>query len=347
MDEHPKDGRGGNALLTLAAFVVVVAGMKAASSLLVPFLLAVFIAVICAPPLFWLGSKGVPKVVAVVVILVVALGAGLLVGTLVGASLNSFLGSLPDYQGRLSMRIDPVMHWLADQGVSLPSGGLKNIFNPERVMALAGGLVSGLGSVLANAVLILLTVVFILLEASGLPAKLRAALRNPERSLAGLEKFSASANRYVVIKTAISITTGLSITLWLVILGVDYPVLWGTLAFLLNYVPNIGTALAALPAMLLALVQLGPGSALLTVLGFLTVGNILGNLVEPKLMGRGLGLSTLVVFLSLVFWGWVLGPVGMILSVPLTSLVKIALESCEETCELAILLGSDVEETKI
>ena len=124
----------------------------------------------------------------------------------------------------------------------------------------------------------------------------------------------------------------------------DYPVLWGTLAFLLNYVPNIGSILAAVPAALLAFVQLGVGSALLTVLGFLVVNNVLGNLVEPKLMGKGLGLSALVVFLSLVFWGWVLVPLGMILSVPLTSLVKIALESNEETRGLAIVLGSSIKE---
>ena len=131
------------------------------------------------------------------------------------------------------------------------------------------------------------------------------------------------------------------IALWLWIVGVDYPVLWGVLMFLLTYVPNIGSILAALPPTLLALAQLGAGSALLTVLGYLVVGNVVGNILEPKLMGRGLGLSTLVVFISLVFWGWVLGPVGMILSVPLTSLVKIGLESGEETRGFAIMLGSD------
>jgi predicted PurR-regulated permease PerM len=133
------------------------------------------------------------------------------------------------------------------------------------------------------------------------------------------------------------------IWLWLLILGVDYPVLWGTLSFLLNYVPNIGSVIAALPVVLLALVQLGVGSALLTVLGFVVVHIVLGNIIEPKLMGKGLSLSTLVVFLSMVFWGWVLGPIGMILSVPMTSLVKIALESYEETRGLAIMLGPGTE----
>ena len=165
-------------------------------------------------------------------------------------------------------------------------------------------------------------------------------LKIPERSLATIEKFSQSAKRYLVIKTLISAAVGLVIWLWLVILGVNYPVLWGTLSFLLNYVPNIGAIIAALPVVLLALVQLGVGPALLTVLGFVVVHIVLGSIIEPKLTGKGLSLSTLVVFLSMVFWGWVLGPIGMILSVPMTSLVKIALESHEETRGLAIMLGS-------
>jgi len=175
------------------------------------------------------------------------------------------------------------------------------------------------------------------------PKKLRIVLKNPERSLSTIEKFSQHAKRYMVIKTLLSAVTGLVVWLWLLILGVDYPVLWGTLSFLLNYVPNIGAILAGLPVALLALVQLGVGSALLTVLGFIVVHIVVGNLIEPKLMGKALSLSTLVVFLSLVFWGWVLGPIGMILSVPMTSLVKIALESYEETQGIAFMLGSGTE----
>jgi predicted PurR-regulated permease PerM len=341
MDDSTKQTARPHILLILASFIVVVAGMKAASSILVPFFLAVFISVICTPPLFWLQRKGVPKVLALVFILVAIMAVGLLLGALVSSSINSFLSSLPNYQDRLSANIAPVIDWLREKGFDIPEGRVSGTFSPEKVMRLAGTLLSGLSSVLTNAFLILLTVVFILLEAADLPKKLRAALRNPAKSLATIEKFSRSANRYVVIKTLISAITGFAISLWLLILGVDYPVLWGTLTFLLNYVPNIGSIIAAIPPALLALVQFGVGSALLTALGFLVVNNVLGNLIEPKLMGKGLGLSTLVVFISLVFWGWVLGPIGMILSVPLTSLVKIALENYEDTRGLAIMLGSD------
>ncbi len=333
------------ALLTLAGFVVVVAGMKAASSILIPFFLAIFIAVICAPPLFWLQSKRVPKVLALILILIAILAVGSLLGALVGISLNRFVSSLPQYQERLSGQMAAVVEWLREKGVNLPEAELRSALHPGSVMSLAGSLLSALSSILTDAFLILLTVVFMLLEAAEFPEKLKAALKKPEGSLTTMERFSRSANRYVVIKTLLSAAVGLTVWIWLVILGVDYPVLWGTLAFLFNYVPNIGSILAAAPATLLALVQLGVGSALLTVFGFLVIHSVIGNIVEPKLMGRGLGLSALVVFLSLVFWGWVLGPVGMVLSVPMTSLVKIGLESSEETKGLAIMLGSDVDQS--
>jgi predicted PurR-regulated permease PerM len=341
MDKNVKRTFKAPTVLILAGFIIVVAGMKAASSILVPFFMAVFIAVICAPPMFWLQRKGVPKILALIVILVVILGVGLLFGALIGSSLNDFLISLPDYQERLSNHIATFVKWLRGKGINIPKQEVPKSFHPGWVMDLAGGIFSALSSVLANAFLILLTVVFILLEAADLPEKLRVVLKNPERSLSAIEKFSQSAKRYLVIKTLTSAATGLVILLWLLILGVDYPVLWATLSFLLNYVPNIGPIIAALPVALLALVQLGVGSALLTVLGFVVVHIVLGNLIEPKVMGKGMSISPLVVFLSLVFWGWVLGPLGMILSVPMTSLVKIALESYKDTRGVAIMLGSD------
>ena len=317
--------------------------MKAASPLLVPFFVAVFLAVICAPPMFWLQGKGVPKVVAIALILVVILLVGLLLGALIAPSLSNFLHSLPVYQERLSTHVTGLISWLREKGVNISPEEVATTFHPGWIMTLAGGIFSALSSVLADAFLILLTVVFILLEAADFPKKLQVVLKIPERSLSTIEKFSRSAKRYLVIKTLISAVVGLVIWLWLLILGVDYPVLWGTLSFLLNYVPNIGAIIAALPVALLALVQLGVESALLTVLGFVVVHIVLGSIIEPKLTGKGMSLSTLVVLLSMIFWGWVLGPIGMILSVPMTSLVKIALESYDGTRGVAIMLGSDTE----
>jgi predicted PurR-regulated permease PerM len=143
----------------------------------------------------------------------------------------------------------------------------------------------------------------------------------------------------MMIKTLTSLATGILIAIWLAIIGVDFPVLWGVVAFALNFVPNIGSIIAAIPAILLALIQLGIFPALHAAIAFLVVNLVIGNAIEPRIMGKGVGLSTLVVFLSLVFWGWVLGPIGMLLSVPLTMIVKIGLENNEGTQKIAVLLS--------
>ncbi|MEL7401671.1 MAG: AI-2E family transporter, partial [Pseudomonadota bacterium] len=154
-------------------------------------------------------------------------------------------------------------------------------------------------------------------------------------------RFSSSVQQYLAIKSLVSLGTGITIGLILWIIGVDYAPLWALVAFLLNYIPNIGSIIAAIPAVLIALIQLGVGEALLVGLSYVLVNTVFGNVVEPRLMGRSLGLSTLVVFISLVFWGWILGPVGMLLSIPLTMVMKIALESRPQSRWIATLLDHD------
>ena len=215
--------------------------------------------------------------------------------------------------------------------------------SPAWALKLAGDVFNSFGVVLANAFLILLTVVFILLEASSFSGKLRVIARNAHLTLANVDAFTGTVRRYLAIKSLMSLGTGAAVWLWLSILGVDYPVLWGLLAFLLNFVPNIGSIIAAVPAVLLALVQLGPAAAAWSAAGYLAINVLFGSVLEPRFMGRGVGLSALVVFLSLVFWGWVLGPVGMFLSVPLTITAKIALAASDETRWAAVLLGTGGE----
>ncbi|PCH60012.1 MAG: hypothetical protein COC05_05405 [Gammaproteobacteria bacterium] len=330
-------------LLVGAAFVVIVAGMRASEAILVPFLLSIFIAVITTPFLFWLQRMRVPSMLAVTLIIgvIVAMAVGL--GILVSSSLDDFLSNLPIYELRLRDKISLALNWLQGFGIDVSRDVLFGYFDPGKAMELAGTTLRGVGGVLSNLFLILLTVVFILFEASGFRAKLQAILKDPGQSLPQFSRFSDTLKQYMVIKTLVSIVTGILITIWLAILGVDYPVLWGVLAFALNYVPNIGSIIAAVPAVLLALIQVGGQTALLAAAGYVAVNLVMGNAIEPRFMGRHLGLSTLVVFLSLVFWGWVLGPVGMLLSVPLTMTVKIALESHEETKWLAVMLGSQSE----
>ncbi|MBW1609133.1 MAG: AI-2E family transporter, partial [Deltaproteobacteria bacterium] len=216
------------------------------------------------------------------------------------------------------------------------------LLNPGAAMKLIATGLNSLGKVLANGVLILMTVIFMLIEASSLPVKLRTILGDTEDVLTNFDTFINNVKHYMAIKTVVSLATGIVIAVWLTVIGVDFPVLWGLLAFFLNYVPNIGSIIAAIPAVLLAILQLGVVQALTAAAGYVVVNMVMGSVIEPRFMGRGLGLSTLVVFLSLIFWGWVLGPVGMLLSVPLTMTAKIALDAREETRWLAILLGPEM-----
>lgn len=208
-------------------------------------------------------------------------------------------------------------------------------------MGMAANMLSGFGSVMANLFLIILTVVFMLFEASSFPIKLHFALDDPEMRLNQIERFLASVNNYIAIKTMVSIATGIIVSTMLWAFGLDFFLLWGVLAFLLNYIPNIGSIIAAVPAVTLAALQLGLGEAGAIGLGYMLINMIMGNIVEPRYLGKGLGLSTLVVFLSLIFWGWLLGTVGMLLSVPLTMIVKIAFENSPEGRWLAILLSDE------
>ncbi|MFH2067128.1 MAG: AI-2E family transporter [Pseudomonadota bacterium] len=333
-------------LVTMASFVVIVAGMRAAEAIINPFLLAVFIAIISASQMFWLQKKGVPAWLSILIVVLGILLIGVIISTMVGTSVRDFSKELPTYQARLKGQTTAIISWLDKTGFHISRPALVELLDPGAAMNLAATVLNGLGNVLANAFFILMTVIFILLEASGFPAKIQIALGDPKSSLGGFEQFLDTVKQYIAIKTWISAATGIFITVWLTILGVDYSLLWGLLAFLLNYVPNIGSIIAAIPTVLLSVVQLGPGKALLVACGYVLVNIIMGNVLEPRFMGRGLGLSTLVVFLSLMFWGWILGPVGMLLSVPLTMTAKIALDSREDTKWISLLLGPETQTRK-
>jgi len=329
-------------LLAFSAFVVVVAGLKAAAPILNPFLLSCFVAILCAPVVKRLVSFRLPVVVAIGLVLGLFLLFSALIGSLISSSAEDFSRQLPNYRERLLEESKNFVSWFDAFGFQVSSTSFTDIFDPGIAMQVAANTLTGLGGVLTNAFLILLTVVFMLLESHLFPIKLRHALFNAEDSIERFNRFVKSVNRYLAIKTAVSIATGLLISLLLFAFQIDYPVLWGVLAFLLNYVPNIGSMLAGIPAILLAYVQHGSLTTLLVMCGYGVINIVMGNIVEPKFLGRGLGLSTLVVFLSLIFWGWVLGPVGMLLSIPLTMIIKIALESNKETAWIGTLLGDGV-----
>ncbi|MFV2090725.1 MAG: AI-2E family transporter, partial [Pseudomonadales bacterium] len=327
------------ALLSVAALVIIGAGIKASVDLLVPFLLSIFIATIAVSPVFWLERRRLPSALAIGLVMVAIILVLVAIAALIFQSGTAFTNRLPFYQLRIAELMADLAAWLQPFGLEINTDLALSYFNPATALVLAGNLLRGLGSVLGNSFFILLTVIFILAEASSFPRKLRDILSNPERDLPYFTQFAENVNRYIAIKTTTSLATGILVSITLVLLGVDFPILWGLLAFLLNYVPTIGSIIAAVPAVLLALIQLGPGPALIATGGYVVINIGMGNVIEPRFMSRGLGLSTLVVFISLVVWGWLLGPIGMFLSVPLTMTAKIALQANPTSAWMAHLLG--------
>jgi AI-2 transport protein TqsA len=329
-------------LLVIAASVVIIIwGINQAESVLASFLVAVFLSVIGTPPVLWLERKRVPSLVAVLIVVAGMITILLMIGVVIGTAINGFTAALPTYQTRLQAQVGALNALLTNHRIRGVDKVVLDYVKPAEVMKLTAGMLEGLGSALSNIVLILLTVTFILFEASSFPVKLRAVIGDPKGVFPQFTRFVDDIKRYMVIKTLISLATGILIGIWLSILGVDFPVLWGFLAFLLHYVPSLGFIIAAVPAVLLAFIQLGAGTAALAAAGYLGVDLMLGNLVETKLMGRRLGLSTLVVFLSLIFWGSLLGLIGMVLSVPFTMALKFACENSESTRWIAVLLGHE------
>ena len=330
-----------SAIIIIAAIVVVIYGMQMAKDVLVPFLVAVFLALITVRPMLWMRNYRVPAFVADLMIVTILMLIIAMLGMILGTSIADFTAALPGYQARLDRifagALDLVGKFLGDdQSIE----NLGDMIDPGWAMGLAATILNSLKDVLTNTFLIIFTMIFILLEASSVQTKVAAAFGRREESLGRSRQFLQNLGRYLGIKTIVSLATGLCAGLLTWSLGVDFPLLWAMLAFLLNYVPTIGSIIAAVPVVLLALVQLGPGAAGATALGFVGINVVFGNYLEPRLMGYGVGLSPLVVFVGLVAWGWVFGPVGMLLSVPLTMTLKLALESDTRTRWVAILLGS-------
>lgn len=341
MFEQSNSFRGMRILVGIAAFVIIAAGINLAQSAVVLFLASVFLAILGAPIVLWLKKKHIPSGLGVFIVMAVMIIILILIGVQIGSSLNNLSYELPFLRSRIKEQISELSIFLTSKGIIIPEKFFQKLISPEVVMGLTTDLISGLSSIFSDLVLVLLTVTFILLEISSFPRKLRAILGEPEQVFPQFTKFILDIKRYMVIKTIINLIAGILVAVLMYILGVQFPVLWGTLAFLLHYIPNIGLVISTIPAAILAFVQLGMGSALFVIIGNILIGFVIGNVVEPRLMGRKLGLSTLVVFLSLVFWGSLLGLIGAILCIPLTMALKFAFESKESTRWIAVLLGSE------
>ena len=328
-------------VIMLGMLVIILVGIKVAAEIIVPFILALFIAIILNPMIRRLERIRVPRVLAITFVISVIIFFMAVLLAYLGTTLNELTRTLPQYRSLLISPLQTLDPWLQRVGISVSVDELVKYIDPNAAMTLVTSLITQLSNAMTSIFLLLLTVVFMLIEVPQLPVKLQQLMSRPAEGMGAIQRALDSVSHYLVLKTAISLVTGLVVWIMLAMLDVRFAFVWGLLAFSLNYIPNIGSVLAAIPPVAQVLVFSGLYDALLVVAGYLAINLVFGNIIEPRMMGRGLGLSTLVVFLSLIFWGWLLGPVGMLLSVPLTIAVKIALEQNEGGKSIAVLL-SDV-----
>ncbi|MDS4019009.1 MAG: AI-2E family transporter [Candidatus Competibacter sp.] len=331
-------------MLVAGAFALVVTVLQSAASILAPILLAVFVAIVTTPMLRWMRGRGVPKWGALMAITFVLLDVGSLLALVTTGAVEGFRDRLPTYQERFMTFSHQFGGWLEGVGASGSSEAIPDLLNPDMLVQGARLFLSNASGIFALGFLVLLLTIFILLEAPAIPTKLRAAFHVTEEGEARLKRLLDTVNRYMQIKTLTSLGTAVCVWLLLRIFGIDFAILWAVLAFFLNFVPVLGNILMMIPPVLLALIQTGPWTALLVAIGYLVINTGIGNVLEPRIMGKGLGVSTLAIFISLLFWGWLFGTVGMFLAVPLTAAVVIALDANPHTRPLAILLGPEIAE---
>lgn len=337
-------------LIALAAIIIILAGVKLATEIVIPFLLSLFIAIICSPLIKLMTDRKIPLGIAITLLLVLFVIASFFLVGLVNNTVKEFTASIPSYKILLSERMTLLMHYADKWNLPISRDLLTENLDPSVIMNFVSRLLLSFSGVVTNIFVLLLVVVFMLFEAPTAKHRLAMILSTKKSETHNTEiqinRVLQGVISYLGVKTITSLLTGVCIWLLLETLGVQYAVLWATLSFLLNYIPNIGSILASVPIIVQALLLNGFSIGFGVILGVITINMVIGNIIEPKMMGRRLGLSTLVVFLSLLFWGWVLGTVGMLLSVPLTMAFKIALESSPTTVKYALLLG-DVPEDKL
>ena len=325
----------------IAATVVVFAGVMYSSTIVTQFLMALFIGIISAKPVAYLRTKGMSNGLAVAIVLFSIILISFSLGGVLGTSIANFTANLDAYNVKVSAGFTKIFDLLESVGVKGSKEQLLKTIDPGVIMNFTAKLLNGLGNLMGNMAMILLIVGFMLAESTSYGVKLRAVLNQPDSSIQSITMAVNQINQYLGIKTMTSLATGVIIGLSLWAIGVDFPFMWGLIAFMMNYIPNIGSFIAAIPALFMAFISLGGAGVLWTGLVFLIVNIGIGSILEPKIMGNGLGISTLVILLSLIFWGWILGTTGMFLSIPLTLAAKIAFEANPSTRWVSVILGTE------
>ncbi len=326
--------------IIMTGVIITLTALKAASSIVNMLLLAMFLTAISLAPLAWMKKKGIPSTLAILLIIVTVIGLVGLIVLVIGSSATSFMDKLPYYQQKFNDTWAQLSEWLVAHGLIQEGTSPADHINPKTILPMAESVFTGFGSVLGQMIIVFIFFIFMIFEAELFGKKM--AYVSPESS-GNTEMILKRLRRYFGIKFITSLATGIAIAIALFIIGIDFPILWGFLAFVLNFIPSIGSFIAAIPALILSFILIGPLGVLVTGLVYFVINTIIGNVIEPQLMGKNLGISPLIVFVSMIFFGYILGPIGMLIATPLTIVIKIILDSRPVTRSLGIMLGDGRE----
>jgi len=325
-------------VLGIAAAAIILAAIHGASQIISQFLMAFVITVAVAPIQNWLIRRGFRPVWAfLVTVLATVLAIGLVI-LILTASLNQFIQDLPQYQEQFAELQAQISETLSSLGISEATIEATPSANTDQIVSAVASAASWLLGAFANFGFMLALAAFMLFEATLMPAKVKAIAMPAQQE--PLNRFIGNVRNYVVVTGWVNLLVGLVDTALLLAMGVPYAVLWGALAFLFGFIPSVGFLLSLVGPALMALLESGPQAALIVIVAFIVINGGIQNIVLPRRMGEGTDLSAAVVFASLMFWGFILGPVGAILSVPMTMIVRLALDSAESTRGLSYLISS-------
>ena len=355
----PKAGRW---LILIGSLVLLVAGLKAAEGFFLPILLAFFVATVSLPITTWLVRKRFPRSLAVLVTVLVDFSfivALLLLGSTLVDDLQEKWNT--KYAAEVSNRVQSESTSLAktletwgvkDAREKINTAVQRNLENLqnirfERVWDLGTGLLGRVVGFFGGFLVVLILTIFMLLEADMFGHRLDAVSQARGPNIARLLNATKDIQRYLAIKTVISLATGVLAGFLCWLAGLDFFILWGILAYALNYIPVIGSIVAGVPPTVLALITSGVPSAAIVAGGYLLINNVLGNFLEPLLVGRRFGISTLVIVVAVMFWGWVWGPLGMLMAVPITMMLKVVMEGSDEFRWIAVAISADHAPEKI
>lgn len=329
-------------LITIAAAGLALAFMQRAAEIINALFLAWIIVLVASPLLHWLVRKGAPIWLSFVLTLLAILAGFVAFSLVLVVAVDRFIEAIPQYAAEFDALVVSIKDSLSSLGINpSDSGSILSIVDPNEILNAIGGFLGGLVGTVSNLILILLLIVFLLLEAFNAPVKLLEEIKAGNAYLQRYLQISESLRKYIFITTLVGLTTGIFDTIWFILLGVSFPVLWGILAFLMSYIPTLGFWLAAIPPTLLALLESGPVTALLVFLGVVLINGFAENVVKPKYMGEGLNLSPFMVIFSVIFWAAVLGPLGAILGVPMTIMFKqLVLEADDQNRWIARLMSA-------